>query len=163
VAHVLAVARRAAAAHPTLPLLLGGASFGNRVVCEVLRSHRAELPSRACNALLLCGFPLNPPDKAEGADQKRPAHLLALPAGVRVRLLQGGKDEFNGPRGILALNELVAQMAATAEVVEVPGGQHTLPAAKGLKQLNWTQAQVNTFVVDAMVEFARLAAAAGGA
>ena len=79
-------------------------------------------------------------------------------------------------------------MAATAEVVEVPGGQHTLPAAKGLKQLNWTQArtrmadmsmtrprhahdtsttrpqaQVNTFVVDAMVEFARLAAAAGGA
>jgi len=32
----------------------------------VLRSHRAELPSRACNALLLCGFPLNPPDKAEG-------------------------------------------------------------------------------------------------
>ena len=77
---VCSAARRAAAAHPTLPLLLGGASFGNRVVCEVLRSHRAELPSRACNALLLCGFPLNPPDKAEGADQKRLAHPPAGPA-----------------------------------------------------------------------------------
>ena len=31
-------------------------------------------------------------------------------------------------------------MAATAEVVEVPCGQHTLPQATGLKAVNRTQA-----------------------
>eukprot|EP00966_Prymnesium_polylepis_P257933 5958247-Prymnesium_polylepis.1 len=108
-------------------------------MCEVLRSHLARLPSSTRPALICCGYPLNAPDKPDGADPKRSAHLLNLPAAVRVRLLQGANDSFNGPRGIAALTELVPRMAATAEVVEVPGGEHTLPQAKGLKALNRTQ------------------------
>ena len=52
VAHVVAVARRAAAAHPGVPLLLCGASFGNRVICEVCSRPTLTSQRRRVNA---CG------------------------------------------------------------------------------------------------------------
>ena len=49
------------------------------------------------------------------------------PASVRVLLLQGTADEYNGPRGVAALRELLPKMRATAELVEV-GCNSTSPA-----------------------------------
>ena len=63
-------------------------------VSQVVRSHLNELPVGTHNAVLCCGYPLNNPEKPEGADPKRPAHLLNLPAGTRVRLLQARRQYF---------------------------------------------------------------------
>ena len=153
-AHVAAVAARAAAAHPGLPIFLGGASFGNRVLAELLAAPPAELPSAVRrDALLSCGYPLHKTGKPEGADPKRADHLLRLPASVRTLFVQGSEDEFNGPRRMAALRDVTSQMKGDAEIVEVPGGGHTVPGATGLKQRGLKQADVDALVVDAIVRF----------
>jgi len=153
--HLVAVASRAASAHPGLPLVLCGGSFGNRVCAEALRTARDRLPTRVAPALVCCGYPLNAPKKPEGADQKRPAHLRQLPAANKVLLLQGARDEYNGPRGVQALRDVVAEMEAPArvEVYEIPGGEHTVPMASGLKALGLTKEAVAAAVRDKIVGF----------
>jgi len=153
VAHVISTANRAATAYPGAPILLCGSSFGNRVIAETLRTARAQLPKAVAHALICCGYPLNAPGKPEGADQKRPAHLLQLPAAVKVLMMQGTDDEFNGARGIAAVKELVGRMAADVELYEVPGGEHTLPKAKGPKARGLTQEQVHRMVRDKLKAF----------
>ena len=44
-------------------------------------------------------------------------------------------------------------MAATVRVVAVPGGEHTVPMAKKLKQHGTSQAEVNALVADAIAAF----------
>ena len=137
--HLLAVVGRTAAAHPGRKIFLVGASFGNRVAAEALTTHADELQALGVQpALISCGYPLIGPKKPDigqpGYDAKRPASLLNLPASVRVLLLQGTADEYNGPRGITALRELLPKMRAAAELVEVgcnpvsPTCSHTSPA-----------------------------------
>ena len=155
VAHVIAVARRAAAAHPGVPLILCGASFGCRVLAEILREHRDALPAACVNGLICCGYPLHAPGKPENADPKRAAHLLKLPAGdLRVLFVQGTLDEFLGQRGIPALTDIAAQMACATQVVELPNGGHTVPGATRLREIRLTGAQVATIARDAILSFA---------
>ena len=156
--HLLAVLGRAATAHPGCKIFLAGASFGNRVAAEALRTHGDELQALGVQpALISCGYPLISPGKPDigkpGYDAKRPAHLLNLPASVRVLLLQGTADEYNGPRGIAALKELIPKMSATAELVEVPNGTHGLPTATRLKELGKKQADVDQDIGKAILEF----------
>ena len=116
--HVVAVAARAAAAHPNVPLVLCGASFGNRVLAELVRTRFDALPPRTAKALLCCGYPLHAVGKPEGADPKRAAHLTNLPPDVHVCIIQGDQDEFLGGRGMASLTDTVARMpcAATTQV-----------------------------------------------
>ena len=156
--HLLAVVGRAAEAHPGSKLFLAGASFGNRVAAEALRTHSDELHKLGVQpALISCGYPLISPGKPDigqpGYDAKRPASLLNLPATVRVLLLQGTADEYNGPRGIAALKELIPKMSATAELVEVPNGTHGLPTATRLKELGKKQTDIDQDVGKAILEF----------
>lgn len=153
--HVIAVANRAAAANPGAPLLLCGASFGNRVLAELLASPKKELlPKGTASALVCCGYPLNAPGKPDGADPKRANHLKRIPPGNTVAFVQGDQDEFNGPRGLDALRDVIAAMACDHELHPVPGGEHTVPKAKGLKALGLTQSQVTTQVCDTIEAFA---------
>ena len=154
--HVIAVANRAAAANPGAPLLLCGASFGNRVLAELLASPKKVelLPKGTASALLCCGYPLNVPGKPDGADPKRANHLKRIPPGNTVAFVQGDQDEFNGPRGLDALRDVMAAMACDHELHPVPGGVHTVPMAKGLKALGLTQTQVTTQVCDIIEVFA---------
>ena len=158
VRHLLAVVGRAAAAYPGSKIFLAGASFGNRVAAEVLRTHGDELRELGVQpALISCGYPLISPGKPDigqpGHDAKRPASLLHLPKHVSVLLLQGTADEYNGPRGIAALKELIPKMSATAELVEVANGTHGLPTATRLKELGKTQADVNEAIGKAIMQF----------
>jgi predicted alpha/beta-hydrolase family hydrolase len=78
--HVLAVVARAAAAHPGQRVFLCGASFGCRVLAELLRTRQTELPDSVHKDALVCaGYPLHKVGKPEGADPKRANHLLQLP------------------------------------------------------------------------------------
>ncbi len=154
--HVLAVTARAAAAHPNVPLVLIGASFGCRVLAELLSSRRAELPATAvADAVVCCGFPLHAPGKPEGADPRRAAHLLSLPSATRVLFVQGADDEFLGVRGMQALHDVRGRMAARSEVHVVACGEHTVPHAKsnGLKALGTTREAVAAGARDAIIGF----------
>lgn len=158
--HVLAVVARAAAAHPGQRVFLCGASFGCRVLAELLRTRQTELPDSVHKDALVCaGYPLHKVGKPEGADPKRANHLLQLPKSVHTLFLSGDRDEFLGARGLDALRDVMARMAGATTLAEVPGGEHTVPMAKGLKALGRTQAQVNTLVVDAICDFTAAQAA----
>jgi predicted alpha/beta-hydrolase family hydrolase len=151
---VIDVAQTAAADHPdALRIVLGGASFGNRVLAELLRTRFDDLPPKTCFALLSCGYPLHAPGKPEGADPGRTAHLTQLPATCLVFFMQGTEDDYLGPRGIVALRDVVANMSAQTQIYEVAGGTHTVPEAKGLAKLALTKAQVVSGVRDAILRF----------
>ena len=153
--HVIAVANRAAAANPGAPLLLCGASFGNRVLAELLASPKKELlPKGTASALLCCGYPLYASGKPDVSDPKRANHLKRIPPGNTVAFVQGDQDECNGRRGLDALRDVMAAMACDHELHPVPGGEHTVPKAKGLKALGLTQTQVTTQVCDTIEAFA---------
>lgn len=152
--HVLAVASRAAATHPSVPVVLCGASFGCRVLAELLRSRREALPSFVAHGLICCGYPLHRPGAPEGADPKRARHLLELPPSCHVAFVQGSHDEFLGPRGIAALRDVTSTMTCTTSLVEVEHGVHTLPGAKALKAAGKTQEQVDAVVIDAIISSA---------
>ena len=155
VAHVLAVAWRAAAAHPSLPIVLCGASFGCRVLAETLRTAADRLPATVAPALICCGYPLFGMNKPSVVDPRRHTPLLQLPSTHRVLLVQGVCDPCNGPDGVDGFCKVVAQMRAAVELFLVPGGEHTVPQAKGLCELELTEAQVVTMVRDKLVAFIR--------
>ena len=152
--HVCAVATRAAAAHPGVPVFLCGASFGNRVLAEALRLRRDSLPAAVDkDALICCGYPLHKVGAPEGADPKRAAHITSLPLSVHTLFVQGDKDEFLLARGLDALRDVMGQMAGQTTLHAIPGGEHTVPKAKGLKAIGATQAQVNQRIVEAISVF----------
>ena len=128
------------------------------MAAEALRTHGDELRKLGVqDALIACGYPLIPAGKPDigqpGYDAKRPAHLVNLPSSVRVLFLQGTLDEFNGPRGIVALQEVMQRMNATTQLVQVPNGEHTLPSAKKLKELGKKQADINADIRVAISNF----------
>lgn len=156
---VLAAAAEASAARPDLPLVLCGASFGCRVLATLLRTRAAELPPRVTDALVCCGYPLHKPGAAEGFQPERANALAEMPNATRVLLVQGSLDEFNGPRGICALREVVARMVdpGRVQLLEVPNGQHTVPEVTRVKELGLTRAaaeeQAARLVRDAIAAF----------
>lgn len=151
---VIEVAQTAAANHQDAQrIVLGGASFGNRVLAELLRTRFHDLPPQTCFALLSCGYPLHALGKPEGADPRRAAHLTELPAVCHVLFVQGNEDGFLGPRGIVALRDVAANMSARTQIHEVAGGTHVVPEAKGLAKLGLSKAQVVGGVRDAILGF----------
>jgi predicted alpha/beta-hydrolase family hydrolase len=154
ISRVLGVVQTAAADHPDAPrIVLGGASFGNRVLAELLRTRFDDLPPQTCRALLACAYPLHAQGKPEGADPKRAAHLTQLPAACHVLFVQGTLDPFLGQRGMAALHDVTAKMSARTQIHEVTGGTHNVPEAKGLAKLGVSKAQVVSGVRDAILGF----------
>ena len=154
-AHVVSVAARAAAAHPDVPIFLAGASFGCRVLAELLSApEAAKLPASVRRDALICaGYPLHKLKAPEGADPKRAATLLRLPSTVTTLFVQGSDDDFLGPRGLEALRDVIGRMAGEATLVALEGGEHTVPKAKRLRQQGLSQRDVDDKVVDAIVRF----------
>lgn len=70
-------------------LVLGGRSAGARVACRTASSLGAV-------GVLAFAFPLHPPGKP---DRSRAAELaMVAQAGIRLRIVQGRRDPFGGPR-----------------------------------------------------------------
>ena len=126
---VLQVAAVAALDYPLRRIVLCGASFGSRVVAEVMRRHHAALPARTALALILCGYPLSAPSEPAQLTAARATHLLKLPSGLRVLIVQGEDDEYLGPLGLGALRGVMNRMACAVELHVVAGGGHGMPAA----------------------------------
>lgn len=96
------------AAHPGLPVVVGGRSSGARVACRTAAATGAA-------AVLCLAFPLHPPQRAGAAE--RPSRLPELEAaGVPVLVVQGVRDPFGMPPA-----------GAGREVAEV-AGDHSLKA-----------------------------------
>jgi predicted alpha/beta-hydrolase family hydrolase len=156
-AAVVDAAHEAATAHPGASVHLCGASFGNRVVCEILTNHRARLPAAVSTRAVLCGYPLKPKGQpADGANvARRKEHLLRLPLEARVLLISGDRDEFLGePPSIAPLREIAQEMKCSWEVYVIPNGGHTVPEFTGAKALGTTQEALNTAIVERMIAFA---------
>jgi predicted alpha/beta-hydrolase family hydrolase len=143
---VLHVAAAAANDYPLRRIVLCGASFGSRVVAEVLRRHHAALPARTARALIICGYPLQAPGEPVDHVQARALHLLALPSGLRVLFVQGECDEYLGPLGLGALRGVMGRMACHTELHVVPRGGHGMPAAADLKRLTAVRQALLTFL-----------------
>lgn len=159
VGRVKAVCELAAQAMPDATIFLCGASFGNRVIAEVMREHRDELPPRVSSKMICCGYPLHGDGNPENHDPKRLAHLLQLPTTTEVLFLSGKYDTHLGSegRGLASLRDVMAQMTCTTTLVEVPHGEHTVPNVKYVRELKaqhgLTVAQVADLVRDAIVDF----------
>lgn len=146
--HVVDAAHAAALAHPGATVHLCGASMGCRVVAEVARHRRAELPASVSRTLVLTGYPLIGPDGS-----MRDGHLRNLPADTRVLFVQGDTDEFLRGRGIAALRGVIAGMPCGAQVHVVRNGGHSVPKCTGLRQMGLTAEGVSKQVVGAVMAF----------
>ena len=146
--HVLAAAAAAHAAHPGSAVVLCGASFGCRVVAEVMAR---DPPPYVSRTIVLCGYPLI---GQSGSSTDRTGHLLRLPADVRACFVEGDKDPFLGPTGLASLREVAGRMAAAHEIHVVAHGGHTVPQAGALKSRGLTQDLVTESVAEAIRGFA---------
>ena len=146
--HVLAAAAAAHAAHPGSAVVLCGASFGCRVVAEVMAR---DPPPYVSRTIVLCGYPLI---GQSGSSTDRTGHLLRMPADVRACFVEGDKDPFLGPRGLPTLREVAGRMAAAHEIHVVAHGGHTVPQAGALKSRGLTQDLVTESVAEAIRGFA---------
>jgi uncharacterized protein len=130
----IAAAYAAAAERTTLPIWLGGHSFGGRMA-----SHAAvelELPAPG---LVFCSFPLHPPGKP---DVRRAQHLAALRRPML--FLSGTRDELATP----ALLESVVATLPTAQLHWLDTADH------GYRILKRTRTRADG-VFDEMAETAR--------
>ena len=159
VGRVKNVCELAAQSVPNATIFLVGSSFGNRVICEAMRSNRAELPARVSHKMVCTGYPLHGDGNPEGADPKRLNSLRNLPASTEVLFLSGKYDTHLGKegRGLASLRDVMAQMACTATLVEVPCGVHTVPNVTQKRELraqhDMTEAQVAALVRDTIANF----------
>lgn len=85
VATVRAAVQKAGELAPGLPLLAGGHSFGGRMTTTAA----AESPLPGVTGLVLCSFPLHPPDKP---DTKRADHLRSV--SIPRLFLSGTRDKL---------------------------------------------------------------------
>jgi uncharacterized protein len=106
-----------------LPLFIGGKSMGGRIATHVA----AQKNVGPVNGVVLLGYPLHPPGRAE---QRRDAHLpdVAEP----MLFVQGEKDAFGGTGELTALLPRLQR----ATLHEIPGGDHSfrVPGGKGKQQ-----------------------------
>lgn len=101
---------------PPAPLVIGGKSLGGRMASHVA-AHHAEAAGPLAGLVFL-GYPLHPPDRPA---QLRAAHLpLVRPPMLFV---QGERDPFGTPA---ELAPVVAALGPRAELLAVPGGDHSL-------------------------------------
>lgn len=112
-----------------------GNSFGNRVICEMLKE--GKFPS-TCKGFILCGFPLygnkNAPDRV--------SQLKSIPRDSNVMVVSGTLDEFLhrefcSKKGKDLLSQVFNEMKLTkGQLHFIENGVHDLPKCKGGKQCN---------------------------
>ena len=137
-AHATVRAAVSAMAHaaPSLPLFMGGKSFGARMTSQA----QAEAPLPAVRGLICLGFPLH---AARTPSDERAAHLARI--AVPMLFLQGSRDAL-ADMGLMA--PLVGRLGPHAALNVVDHADHTfhVPVRSGL-----TDAQVLSTILDTTV------------
>jgi predicted alpha/beta-hydrolase family hydrolase len=103
-------------------LFIGGKSMGGRIATQVAATDRDATvrpkPARACDGLVLLGYPLHPPGRPA---QLRAAHLPAI--GRPMLFVQGARDAFGTPS---ELKPILAALSPRPVLHVVAGGDHSL-------------------------------------
>jgi uncharacterized protein len=104
-------------------LAIGGKSMGGRIASQVARAGADDLAG-----LVFLGYPLHPPGRP---DRLRSEHLSQIRAPML--FVQGSRDAFGTPD---ELRPIIAQLATTADLYVVEGGDHSfkIPKKSGIKQ-----------------------------
>lgn len=99
-------------------LVIGGKSMGGRIATQLL----AARPSLPVTAVVLLGYPLHPPGRA---DRRRDAHLVSV---CRPTLfVQGERDTFGTPA---ELAPALARMAPQPTLHVIEGGDHSFKVSR---------------------------------
>lgn len=133
-----AVIEEARAKHPTLPLFIGGKSFGGRMASHVA----AQGGAGPLAGVVFLGYPLHPPGRPA---QRRDEHLPSI--AEPVLFVQGSRDTFGTADEIRALLPKLQR----ATLHEVPEADHSFKAPKRAG----TPAAIMASVLDAVAEWAR--------
>jgi predicted alpha/beta-hydrolase family hydrolase len=120
-------------------LAIGGKSMGGRIASQVAAG---DVPDVA--GLVLLGYPLHPPGKA---DQLRVKHLPDIKAPML--FVQGARDTFGTPD---ELQPIIKKLKVPAELFEVAGGDHSF---KVLKSAGVAQEDVYKAVLDRIDQWLR--------
>jgi predicted alpha/beta-hydrolase family hydrolase len=116
---------------PDLPLVVGGRSSGARVACRTADELGAV-------GVLALAFPLRPPWRPSST---RLPELAAVP--VPTLVVQGERDHFG------SADELAALAPARAQVLAVPGADHSLDRKIPIDEITrWVLSQVNSAAPD---------------
>jgi uncharacterized protein len=104
-------------------LAIGGKSMGGRIASQVAAAGADDLAG-----LVFLGYPLHPPGRP---DRLRSKHLSQIRAPML--FVQGSRDAFGTPD---ELRPIIAQLATTADLYVVEGGDHSfkIPKKSGVKQ-----------------------------
>jgi uncharacterized protein len=108
----------AARAHPGLPILAGGKSFGGRMTSQA----QSTQPMPGVRGLVFFGFPLHPPGRP-GID--RAQHLTAV--DIPMLFLQGTRDEF---AQLDLLEQVVKGLGTRATLHLIADGDHSFKVPK---------------------------------
>lgn len=129
----------AARAHPGLPILAGGKSFGGRMTSQA----QARQPIPGVRGLVFFGFPLHPPGRP---GTSRAEHLTGV--DVPMLFLQGTRDEF---AQLDLLREVVARLGDRATLYLIEEGDHSF---KVPKRTGKTEADVMNELADTVQQWA---------
>eukprot|EP01065_Artemidia_motanka_P010867 TRINITY_DN15829_c2_g1_i1.p1 TRINITY_DN15829_c2_g1~~TRINITY_DN15829_c2_g1_i1.p1 ORF type:complete len:241 (+),score=89.47 TRINITY_DN15829_c2_g1_i1:68-724(+) len=121
------------AAQGSSPVYLCGHSNGSRQICKLLAAEKG-VPPGTCKRVVLLGYPLQGPGGS--CDAERLAELRKLPGSYAPLLLSGDRDDFllrQKTQGAAALAAALkpAACSASASVVTLRGGTHSIPQCKG--------------------------------
>ncbi len=131
-----------------------GNSFGNRVICELLR--KKTIPSNLAG-VILCGFPLYGEEGSKRVlsdPEERVKQLKLFPKHIKLLLLSGSKDEFlnrkylNDAKGKNLLTDTFTSLQLTnteSKVFVIDGGTHDV--AKGKANATELLKQIKLFCV----------------
>jgi predicted alpha/beta-hydrolase family hydrolase len=138
-ATVRAAVAKAGELFPRLPIIAGGRSFGGRMTSG---AQSAE-PLEGVRGLAFLAFPLHAPGKA---GVERADHLDQIK--VPMLFLQGSKDQF---AQLDLLEQVVKRFGKRAELLLIPGGDHSFKAPKG----SGTPAEIEGQLADRLVAWAK--------
>ena len=126
-------------AHPGVPLLAGGKSFGGRMTSQA----QAAEPLPGVRGLVFFGFPLHPPGRPGIG---RADHLTSV--DVPMLFLQGTRDEF---AQLDLLQQVVLGLGARATLHLIEEGDHSF---KVPKRTGKTEADVMNELADTIHRWA---------
>ena len=118
--------------NPTLPLFLGGKSFGGRMSSQYLAAHA----SAAARGIIFFGFPLHPAGKP-AVDRAEHLHAIAVP----MLFLQGTRDAL----ATLDLLKGVCASLSNATLATFEGADHSFKAGKR-DVMSWLVAETGHWV-----------------
>jgi predicted alpha/beta-hydrolase family hydrolase len=125
-------------------LAIGGKSMGGRIASQV-----AAADAEGLAGLVLLGYPLHPPGRA---DPLRTRHLPAI--SVPMLIVQGERDAFGTPD---ELRPVLRRLKAKSQLYVVEGGDHSF---KVPKSAGTPQTQIHARVLDEVERWLRATAGA---